>query len=68
MKIIILKDKKAVSILDVQEYIIEAIVRAHGGDAWMEMKEGGIDWTDVKVGDLVLTDRSTDEPILHMKG
>lgn len=68
MKIVILKGKMVVSILDLQQYIIEAIVQAHGGDSWIEMPEGNLSYKDLKEGDLLLTDRDKDEPIVHLKG
>lgn len=68
MKIAILKDKKVTSILDLQQYIIEAIVAAHGGDSWIEVPEDNLSYQNLKEGDLILSDRETDTLSIHMKG
>jgi len=62
MRIAILKDKRVVSIIDLHKYVLDSIVRAHGGDAWLEIHEAELDpnMQNLRAGDMILSERGPD--------
>lgn len=72
MKIAILKDKKVISVIDIQKYILDSVVRAHGGDSWIEVLKDEVDsdLANIRDGDLVLSERDesgVEKIIVHPK-
>lgn len=49
MKIAILKKNKVTKVLDLQKYLMDSIVKAHGGDFWLEVTEND----NLNEGDMV---------------
>jgi len=62
MRIAILKDKRVVSVIDLHKYILEAIVRAHGGDTWLELHDVEADpnMQNLRAGDMIFSERDSE--------